>query len=47
MAMKRDNGRDLFLAKCIAVVHLSVSLILAAAVVLFVASYNKENGMEE
>lgn len=43
-AVMRENGRDLFFAKCIAVIHLSVSILLAVAVALFIASYNKENG---
>lgn len=43
-AMLRGNGRDLFFAKCIAVIHLGVSILLAVAVALFIASYNKENG---
>lgn len=42
--MLRGNGRDLFFAKCIAVIHLVVSILLAVAVALFIASYNKENG---
>lgn len=42
--MLRENGRDLFLAKCVAVIHLAVSLILGLAVIYFIASYNKENG---